>query len=418
MRILLLAPFGLGIRGTTSARALPLGQALAQRGHAVMLLIPPWDTPEDAGRTYQDAGVTVHHLPIADLRYPRASPRLLWRACRHIQTWNPDILHTFKPVGYGGAIGMWFMAQRWRPAIIFDLDDWEGRAGWAGRVSRWPGEALLREFQERWALAHADGVTAASRLLYSRAQTAGRPPHTLLHLPNGCPADGPAPFTPAWLERRARARQRWRLPAEGLIALWSTRFHEVELTHAARLFSTLCGALSHLTLLVAGAGLAGEERAWQELVQADDCLCRQSRYLGLLSPADWEDIVIASDLGLFPQDDTRINRARCPARLPRMMAVGLPVVASDVGEAGTYIIHGKSGWLVPSGDDAAFLEAVHESAVQPEVRRRMAERAAAQVRARFAWGRLAEGLEAFYREIWRRRSPRDNLTTSSDGRNR
>lgn len=418
MRILLLAPFGLGMRGTTSARALPLGQALVRRGHAIALVIPPWDTPEDAGRTYRDAGVTVYHLPVHDLACPRASLRLLWRARRHIATWNPDILHVFKPVGYGGLIGMWFMAQRRRPAIIFDLDDWEGYAGWAGRISRWPGEALLREFQERWALAYADGLTAASRLLYSRAQTAGRPPCALLYLPNGCPADGEAPFTPAWLERRARARQRWGLPAEGLTALWSTRFHEIELTRAARLLSALCGTLSHLTLLVAGAGLAGEERTWQELAQADEYLRRQSRYLGPLSPADWEDIVIASDLGLFPQDDTLVNRARCPARLPRMMAVGLPLVASDVGEAGTYIAHGESGWLVPPGDDAAFLEAVWEGAVQPEARRRMAERAAAHVRERFAWGRLAGEMEAFYREIRRRRSPGDNITTSSAGRNR
>jgi glycosyltransferase involved in cell wall biosynthesis len=409
MRILFLAPFGLGVRATTSARALPLAGALAQRGHEVMLIIPPWDTPGDSGRTYQDAGVTVHHLRADDLICPRFSLRLAGRVCRQIAAYQPDILHIFKPVGYGSAAGMWITAHRRRPAVIYDLDDWEGRAGWAGRISRWPGEGILREFQERWALRHADGLTAASRLLVSRARETGRLPEEILYLPNGGPQDIPQPFTPAWQERRARARQRWALPADALVALWSTRFHEVALARAARLFSSLCSALPALTLLAAGAGLAGEEQIWQELAQADPYLRRQSRYLGQLPPAEWQDAVIASDLGLFPQDDHLINRARCPARLPHMMAAGLPIVAEDVGEASTYIVHGESGWLVPAGDDQAFVATAH-SALQDEARRvQIGERAAARARERFAWSRLAEELEQFYERIWRRHISRYNV---------
>ncbi len=409
MRILLLAPFGLGVRGTASARTLPLGQALAQRGHEVMLVIPPWDTPADSGRTYQDAGVTVHHLRVDDLRCSRISPRLARRAFQQVAVYRPDIVHIFKPVGHGTVVGMRLMTQRRRPVVIFDLDDWEGCAGWAGRISRWPGEALLREFLERWALKHADGLTTASRLLYSRALEAGRAPEEILYLPNGCPADLPAPFTPAWRERRARARQRWTLPADGTVALWSTRFHEIALTRAARLFSALCAAVPELTLLVAGAGLAGEERLWQELVGADAHLRQQSRYLGLLAPADWEDAVIASNLGLFPQDDTLINRARCPARLPHMLAAGLPVVAEDVGEAGMYIAPGETGWLVPPGDGQAFVATACGALRDEAARMRMGEKAAAHARERFAWGRLAEELEGFYTRIWRRHTLRYNV---------
>lgn len=412
MRIIFLAPFGLGVRATTSARALPLAGALAQRGHEVMLIIPPWDTPGDSERTYQDAGVTVHHLRADDLMCPRFSLRLAGRVCRQIAAYQPDILHIFKPVGYGGAAGMWITAHHRRPAVIYDLDDWEGCAGWAGRISRWPGEGLLREFQERWALRHAEGLTAASRLLASRAREAGRLPEEILYLPNGCPQDIPQPFTPAWQERRARARQRWALPADALVALWSTRLHEVEPARAARLFASLCSAVPALTLLTAGAGLAGEEQIWQELAQADPHLRRQSRYLGQLPPTEWQDVVIASDLGLFPQDDHLINRARCPARLPHMMAAGLPIVAEDVGEASTYIAHGESGWLVPAGDDQAIV-ATARSVLQDEaVRVQIGKRAAARARERFAWSRLAEELEQFYKRIWRRHTSRYNVVTA------
>ena len=48
LRIALIAPFGLRPKGTASARALPLGQALAARGHHVRLIVPPWDDPSRA----------------------------------------------------------------------------------------------------------------------------------------------------------------------------------------------------------------------------------------------------------------------------------------------------------------------------------------------------------------------------------
>src|SRR5438105_4606679 len=43
MRIAFIAPFGLQPKGTVSARMLPLAHALAQRGHQVRIIIPPWD---------------------------------------------------------------------------------------------------------------------------------------------------------------------------------------------------------------------------------------------------------------------------------------------------------------------------------------------------------------------------------------
>ncbi|MER3458571.1 MAG: glycosyltransferase family 1 protein, partial [Chloroflexota bacterium] len=56
MRIAMIGPFGLRPKGTIAARALPLAQTLAARGHAVTLILPPWSWPEDAGRTWEEGG--------------------------------------------------------------------------------------------------------------------------------------------------------------------------------------------------------------------------------------------------------------------------------------------------------------------------------------------------------------------------
>ncbi|MGC8827876.1 MAG: glycosyltransferase, partial [Anaerolineae bacterium] len=109
-----------------------------------------------------------------------------------------------------------------------------------------------------------------------------------------------------------------------------------------------------------------------------------------------------------PQDDTLINRARCPARVPHMMAAGLPIVAEDIGEAGAYIAHGQSGWLVPAGNDEAFIATACEAVRDKAARVQIGKGSAARARERFAWSRLAEELERFYEQIWRRRTSRYN----------
>jgi hypothetical protein len=59
MRVVMVGPFGLRRKGTMNARALPVARAVAARGHAVTVLIPPWDSPSEAGRTWEEYGVRV-----------------------------------------------------------------------------------------------------------------------------------------------------------------------------------------------------------------------------------------------------------------------------------------------------------------------------------------------------------------------
>ena len=64
MHIAFIGPFGLRPKGTMSVRALPLARALVARGHAVRVILPPWDFPEDAGRRLHDAGVEVENIEL------------------------------------------------------------------------------------------------------------------------------------------------------------------------------------------------------------------------------------------------------------------------------------------------------------------------------------------------------------------
>ena len=79
------------------------------------------------------------------------------------------------------------------------------------------------------------------------------------------------------------------------------------------------------------------------------------------------------------------------------MALGLPVIATDVPSGGTVelIEHGKNGWIIPVGDEAALEKAMDKLLSD----RDLAERLGAQARMlqeRFAPDRVNRQWQAYF----------------------
>ncbi len=128
----MIGPFGLRLRGTMSARALRMAQALVACGHAVTMLLPPWHNPQDGGRRWEKDGAAIEniHLPpnIPGLFHLLTALRLTRRA----MALHPDVIHLFKPKAYSG-LTHWLLARlprARRPRLVVDSDDWEGPGGW------------------------------------------------------------------------------------------------------------------------------------------------------------------------------------------------------------------------------------------------------------------------------------------------
>ena len=166
MKIVFVAPFGLGKKTTVWARTLPLARQLVARGHGVRIVIPPWDTPADAGKQWQDGGVELMNTGIGG-----GAPFILPRLLRASNDFSPDLIHIVKPRAHAGLFQwtLWRMRQLrlTAPALLLDMDDWE--QAWAP-INRYPKmTALFLAWQEEWGIRHADGVTAASQWLHRRA---------------------------------------------------------------------------------------------------------------------------------------------------------------------------------------------------------------------------------------------------------
>ena len=87
-------------------------------------------------------------------------------------------------------------------------------------------------------------------------------------------------------------------------------------------------------------------------------------------------------------------------------AFGRPVVASDVGGLGEYVLPERTGILVPPGDPAALATALVRILVDAPLRKRLAAGIAEEAIGRLSWDRAADEMLAVYDEVVRRSSRR------------
>ncbi len=379
LRIALIAPFGLRAKGTARARCLPLGKALARRGHAVALFIPPYDSPADDGRRWVEDGVAVVNVKLppglgrGGLAQAVRHAWLGWRTYHAVSAWQPQIVHAFKPKGPSGlaATLLWLARRAARPRLVVDSDDWEGPGGW-NDDPRAAYSAMQRRFfawQERSGLAHADAWTVASACLRERTIAFGAAPERVHVLHNGLSDLGQA------LLRAELCKQEHR-PA----VLLYTRFAGVEPAEVTALWAEVRAALPDAALTVIGRGVGGEEQALRAVPGI--------ALAGWHEPAELPAMFARHSLAIVPWADTPANRARHSAKVLELMAAGLPVVAYGVGELHATL--GEAGVIVPPGDREAFVGAVTTLLREPARAAQLGAAARARVAALFNWDALAE----------------------------
>lgn len=393
MNVVMIGPFGLRPKGTLSVRALPMAKALVARGHSVTLLIPPWDHPTDAGRKWHEDGVQVVNLPLPP-RLPLLFHGLLaFYLARRALGLDPDVIHCFKPKAYAGLAHLilwWLRRARLAPRklslstqLVVDEDDWE--QAWNLVESYSSAQKRVFTWQETWGLTHADSVVVASRALVDLVEETGVPTARIHYVPNGVrpsPADEAA--HPPLLDHNAP------------IVLLYTRFFEFRLERVVEILQRVVAQSPSTKLLIVGEGLFGEEAELDEMLTAAR-LSRHAIFTGWVTADQLPGYFAASDVAMFPYDDTLINRTKCSVKLIDLLAAGLPVVADAVGQNAEYIVGDESGLLVGPEDDIAFAEALLRLLADPSLRARLGENARRRVREHFSWGKLVEEVERAYR---------------------
>jgi len=379
---------------TMAVRALPLAKALAARGHQVLVLLPPWDHPQDTGKEWIEGGVRVCnvHLParLPLLQHLLLTGRLLRTALRC----RPDVIHCFKPKSYAGltAWTVWQLKRLgWIQArLVVDADDWEGAGGW-NELQRYSlPQKRFFAWQERWGLTHCDALTVASRALETIVWSLGVSPDRVHYLPNGWWPEENAP--PA--REIAEIRQQHGL-GDGPVALLYTRFFEYPIARALAIMEGVSAKMPETRWLIVGKGLFGEEE--QLLAMARERgFAERITYAGWVPPQQLPAYFALAQVAIYPFDDTLINRCKCAVKLIDLLAAGVPVVADRVGQNSEYIQDSVSGLLVTPGDTEAFVAAVVRLLRDLDLASKLAKRAQQHIQGELAWQKLAQIAETAY----------------------
>jgi glycosyltransferase involved in cell wall biosynthesis len=181
--------------------------------------------------------------------------------------------------------------------------------------------------------------------------------------------------------------------------IWMRSFHEVYNPQmAVRVLAGLRKIMPDATLTMAGAdkGLLAETEA----LAAELGSSSSTRFVGFLDHA--------GKIDEFSKADIYINTNHIdnmPVSVLEARALGLPVVATDVGGLSYLVTHGEDGLLVPDDNCEAMIAAVRELVENPGLAHRLSLRGREVVKAS-DWANVRAKWEAMFSELFaERREP-------------
>lgn len=107
----------------------------------------------------------------------------------------------------------------------------------------------------------------------------------------------------------------------------------------------------------------------------------------------------ALDVMVVPRIDARVTRLVTPLKPVEAMALGVPVIASDLPALRELVDDGRAGTLIPPGDPAALADAIMSLDKDAELREACVRAGREEVESRRTWGHNAEVYRALYARL-------------------
>lgn len=251
--------------------------------------------------------------------------------------------------------------------------------GWAGSA----GNLRLRafEFVDRMCVRAADEVWVGS-------QHAMRDVRATLprRVPLRCFENALDPqLALAANDRKAAARAALGLPEGAFAVGMHARLHHAK-GHAVLAEAALRCANADVHAVLLGYG---DEEARLRALAVHPRAKGRIHVVGPQQPEDTLASVAALDLYAYAS-----LRESLPLAVLEAMAMGLPIVSSDVGDVADALGHGEAGVVVPPGDPTALARAIDALAADPVRRAQLGRNAQRTAMSRFAPRRLAREIEA------------------------
>ena len=348
-----------------------LVRQLIERQHSVQLVRPRQESAEVPIDQRSLSELLMRGLPIP--RYPQLKIGLPGKKAL-VRAWTlqrPDLVH----IATEGPLG-WSALQAARRLKLPVTSDFRTNfhaysqhygVGWL----RKPIVAYLRKFHNHTACTMVPTRSLADELRqsgFANLQVIARGVDT-------------AVFTPA--KRNEALRQTWGADADTLVMLSVGRLAaEKNLEWVVAAYQAMLASGRKVRLVFAGDG---PHRA--ELSQ----LCPQAVFLGMCDHERLADVYASADLFVFPSTTETFGNVTLEA-----LASGTPVLAFDCAAASDLVAQGVNGWLVPQGQEAAFV-ARAQTIGQDLLALQAMRKATARSVAGLGWDEIVQSVEGVFR---------------------
>jgi glycosyltransferase involved in cell wall biosynthesis len=181
--------------------------------------------------------------------------------------------------------------------------------------------------------------------------------------------------------------QEFSIPSEGSLVVAAGR---LSLEKGQQFLIAALKALSHREVHLVLFGTGREETQLREQVAALG-LSDRVHFAGFRS--NLSSYLATADLVVNPSLTEGL-----PNVVLEALAVGAPVVATDVGGVSEIISPGRTGWLVPPGDPEGLARAIEEALEDRELARRLGMQGRGKVNRLFSFDRQSRKLVRIYDE--------------------
>jgi glycosyltransferase involved in cell wall biosynthesis len=370
--------------GGAALHVLQLAHEQQKRGHDVLVVAGTLAAGEESMEYVADElGVSVLGLPVLQRELSlRADTAAIRQLRRILRARRPDVLHTHTAkAGATGRLAALFAGGA-RPRTVVHTYHGHVLSGYFG-----PRRDRVFRLVERLLGRTTGALVAVSEEVREDLVRFGvAPAGRIAVVPYGF--DLPA-WSDADDEARARVRAELGVDDDTFVVGWAGRLTAIKrpLDLVRTLRSLVDQGVDAVLVLVGdGEDRQPTERLARQLGVEDRC-----RFVGFQQGIrDW---YAAFDATLM----TSANEGT-PVVAIESLAAGRPVVATLAGGTGTVVTDGETGYLAAIGDTGALAGRLAALARDPELRASLGLRGAADVRSRFATERMADELDAVYRE--------------------
>jgi sugar transferase (PEP-CTERM/EpsH1 system associated) len=353
--------------GGAEVLAARLARGLADRYRFVFACL---DEPGTMSQSLRGEGFAVEWIG----RRPGVDFGCMRRLAAVCRRHGVDVLHAhqYTPFFYG------VTSRRWRrPPVLFTE---HGR--WFPDHPRWRRVLLNRMMLRRGDRVVAVGESVRQALIHNE----GFSPCRVAVIYNGI---DPVAFRHD-TDRRTAVRESLGLCEDDFVIAQVARLDAIK-DHATaiRTIQRVADRLDRARLILVGDG-PQHDAIVAEIDRRG--MGEQVRMLGLRH--DIAQLLAAADVFLLTSVSEGI-----PVTVLEAMAVGLPVVSTDVGGMAEIVRPGKTGFLVPAGDDAWLADAILDLAGDPALRARLGQAGRNRVETVFSQEQMHAAYARLYEEM-------------------